>query len=338
MSVKISVIIPVYNAEKYLAETLDSILNQTFKNFEVIAINDGSTDNSLNILNKYGNKDNRIRIINKKNTGVSDTRNIGIQNAVGEYVCFIDSDDTVNDFYLEKMYKTAQKYDSDMVVCSYKLIDSKSRKKNISVNSQYYREDYNICTSNQFKLLLEVGLGIQVWNKLIKKLIISSGDILFEKGITFDEDMFFCWKVGLNCKKIYFCCEPLYYYRLTAGSAIMKYHANLYDSYNRQINDLIDYTKEHNLYYSTLESEINYVLSKKANILISMVIRSRKSYKEKKAELKQIFSNDRMQDGLRQRIENGEKGLKRYEKLQINNMLSYGILSEIKTKVARLVR
>lgn len=100
METKISVIIPVYNAEKYLAETLDSVLNQTFTDFEVIAVNDGSTDNSLNILNEYGNKDSRIKIFSNSNSGVSTARNTGIEKASGEYICFIDADDLIASEYM----------------------------------------------------------------------------------------------------------------------------------------------------------------------------------------------------------------------------------------------
>ena len=95
MTHKISIIVPIYNTEKYLGNCLNSIINQTYKNLEIILINDGSTDNSLSICNNYKNKDNRIKIVNKTHTGVSDTRNIGIKNATGEYIGFVDSDDYI---------------------------------------------------------------------------------------------------------------------------------------------------------------------------------------------------------------------------------------------------
>ena len=92
---KISIIVPIYNCEKYLKRCLESIINQTYNNLEIILLNDGSSDNSLKIIKEYKKKDNRIIVIDKKNTGVSDTRNIGIQKASGKYICFCDSDDVL---------------------------------------------------------------------------------------------------------------------------------------------------------------------------------------------------------------------------------------------------
>ena len=103
---KISVIVPVYNAEKYLSMTLNSILNQTFSDFELICINDGSKDASLNILNEFQLKDKRLFIINQENQGVSAARNNGITKACGEYIVFFDADDLMHKTFLEKMHKT----------------------------------------------------------------------------------------------------------------------------------------------------------------------------------------------------------------------------------------
>nr|MCR4662874.1 glycosyltransferase [Endomicrobiaceae bacterium] len=101
---KVSVIVPVYNVEQYLRQCLDSIINQTFKDFECICVNDGSTDNSLTILQEYSKKDNRIKIINQKNSGSSVSRNNGIKQALGQYVSFVDADDWITDNYLEILY------------------------------------------------------------------------------------------------------------------------------------------------------------------------------------------------------------------------------------------
>ena len=122
---KISIIIPVYNGEKYLARCVESLISQTYKNLEIIFLNDGSTDDSLNILKKYKTKDNRIVIVDKKNTGVSDTRNIGITRATGKYICFCDCDDLYETNYVETMYKTAKKHDVDIVKCNYQVIDTR---------------------------------------------------------------------------------------------------------------------------------------------------------------------------------------------------------------------
>ena len=114
----ISIIIPVYNVSKYLRVCLDSVINQTYKDLEIICINDGSLDNSLDILKEYSNKDNRIIIIDKKNSGVSAARNDGIERSSGEYLFFIDSDDYIDNDFIEVFYNNAKKNDSDLVILS----------------------------------------------------------------------------------------------------------------------------------------------------------------------------------------------------------------------------
>ena len=107
---KISVIVPVYNVEKYLSECLDSIINQTLKDIEVICVNDGSTDSSLSILQDYASKDDRIKIIDKKNEGLGYTRKVGLDNAIGDYILFCDSDDKyISDDVFEKLYNEIKK-------------------------------------------------------------------------------------------------------------------------------------------------------------------------------------------------------------------------------------
>lgn len=120
---KISIIVPIYNGEKYLSRCLDSLINQTYDNIEIICINDGSIDNSINILKEYRKKCNKIKIIDKKNTGVSDTRNIGIDKATGKYICFCDCDDMYELNYVEVMYKEIKKHKVSVVKCNYKVID-----------------------------------------------------------------------------------------------------------------------------------------------------------------------------------------------------------------------
>ena len=111
--IAVSVIIPVFDTECYLPTCLDSILNQTLDNIEIICINDGSTDNSLEILKNYQKKDNRIKIINKDNEGQGVARNIGIDNAVGEYIAFVDSDDFIKEDMLEKLYESSKNNNLD---------------------------------------------------------------------------------------------------------------------------------------------------------------------------------------------------------------------------------
>ena len=113
----ISIIVPVYKAEKYLSECIDSIISQTYENFELILIDDGSPDNSGKICDEYAEKDKRIKVIHKENAGVSSARNIGLDNASGEYIAFIDSDDFVDKQYLEKLHCNLKHNDADISLC-----------------------------------------------------------------------------------------------------------------------------------------------------------------------------------------------------------------------------
>ena len=113
---KVSIIIPVYNAEKYLKDTLNSVINQTYNDFEVIALNDGSKDNSLSILNEYASKDNRFIVIDKPNSGVSDTRNLGILKASGEYIACLDADDLYSPNFLSVMLGAIESSGAEVAV------------------------------------------------------------------------------------------------------------------------------------------------------------------------------------------------------------------------------
>lgn len=121
---KISIIVPIYNGEEYLSRCLDSLINQTYQNIEILCLNDGSQDNSLNILKKYQSKDSRIIIIDKKNSGVSDTRNQGIDKSTGKYLCFCDCDDFYEANYIETMYSKIKETNADIIKCNYRVIDT----------------------------------------------------------------------------------------------------------------------------------------------------------------------------------------------------------------------
>ena len=171
--VKISVIVPVYNSEKYLSRCIDSILKQTMKDFELILINDGSTDESLSILKQYELKDNRIRVINQKNAGVSKTRNKGIKLANGDYITFIDNDDTIKSDYLEKFLPFIGEY--DVVIGGYQRIDS-----NGNIISEFRLKD-SLWSKYTF---------ITPWARIYKKKFLIDNNIKFLPS-PIGEDVYF---------------------------------------------------------------------------------------------------------------------------------------------------
>ncbi len=125
-NIKVSIIVPVYNVEKYLQSCMDSLVNQTLEDIEIICVNDGSTDNSLEILESYAKKDSRIKVFTIENSGNSIARNYGIKIAKGKYVGFVDSDDYINETMFEKLYNSCEQNDLDLAICKISLFDDKT--------------------------------------------------------------------------------------------------------------------------------------------------------------------------------------------------------------------
>ena len=197
---KISVIIPVYNAEKYLRECLDSIVNQTLKSIEVICINDGSTDNSLNILNEYAQKDERIRIINQDHQGAGAARNNGLEAAKGEYLYFMDSDDYADIQMLEKLYNKINNMNADICVCKniYRNMNSSHPKLKpqlfksfylIKIIKTIYYKNKIFNRKNSARTLFQL-CNIPTYTKLYRKDFIKQNGIKFQE-IKSCNDVFF---------------------------------------------------------------------------------------------------------------------------------------------------
>ena len=203
----ISVIIPVYNAGNYIVDTLNSVLQQTLKDIEVIVVNDGSNDQSLAECYRLQEIDKRIIIINQDNQGVSKARNVGKQNATGDYIIFIDADDELDCRMLEILYTQARKTDSDISVCGVdKIFEKKQEEK-----KQYHCNYEEIAVDQAIEWLL-LGQKIEsgAWNKLFKASTIE--DVHFEEGKKINEDKYFVFRSLLKSKKIVYCAEKLYYY------------------------------------------------------------------------------------------------------------------------------
>lgn len=222
----ISIIVPIYNAEKYIKRCIDSILSQTYKELQIILINDGSTDNTLTILNEYVQYDSRIQIINKENTGVSETRNIGIEMSEGEYIGFVDADDYIEPEMYEKLYNSIEMTGADAACCGY-YQDFQAYKYEITVDDSLIIKDTNYYEINgidnilgqYFRQDIRSGIGDGNWNKLFRKDIIS--------GIRYDntlycEDVDFQIKVFEKCKKVVCIKEMLYHYVDNSFSATKK--------------------------------------------------------------------------------------------------------------------
>lgn len=237
---KVSIILPVYNVENYLDRCMNSIINQTFTNIEIIAINDGSTDGSLKILKKYSSKDKRISIIDKKNTGVSDCRNIGIYKCSGDYIIFVDSDDWIDINMVEKMLNEAQKNNSDVVMCSYiSEFKNNSKEKEINTDGKLIYEQNDLrdlhrrlvgpINSELSKPQSLDSLGT-VWGKLYKSSLIKKNNYKFIslKEIGSAEDTLFNIYVFKDINRLSFIDKPYYHYWKNNNNSITtQYNPNL---------------------------------------------------------------------------------------------------------------
>jgi len=211
---KVSVIIPVYNVQKYLAKCLDSVINQTLKDIEIICVNDGSTDNSLEILKAYAEKDSRIKIISQENRGLSAARNAGTAAASGEYIGFVDSDDWISLDYYEKLYNMAQKTDSDIAVGEIKKVKSFITKNITNFTKSMTAEKF------EDKLLLcDIPDKSFVFNKIYKLSKIREHNIKFKEGVTY-EDIIYSPQVIKNLNKLVTVPGTFYYYLKRKGSIV----------------------------------------------------------------------------------------------------------------------
>lgn len=213
MSPTVSVIVPVYNCENYISNCIESILNQTFKNIEVVIVNDGSSDGSEKLIKKYIEKDNRIAYFYQNNSGPSAARNKGIINSKGEYLIFIDSDDTVDEYYIENMLNKMKISHSDLVCCGYKDIS----KYGIQECSDFQFD--NSVSRHVFMDMVCEGTGGVLWGKIYKSEIIKRYNLEMDKNIFMSEDLVFVLQYISHCNSFATIKEYLYNYnRLNQNS------------------------------------------------------------------------------------------------------------------------
>lgn len=240
---KVSVIVPIYNVEKYLNKCVDSLINQTLEDIQIILVNDGSTDNSGNIAKEYAqNYNKKILYLEKKNGGLSDARNYGIPYATGEFVAFLDSDDYIEKNAYEEMYKVARLDDSDYVECNF-IWEYPQKSK---VDKQYPYK-----TKNEMLAFVRV----VAWNKLIKKQVIEKNNLQFPKGLRY-EDVEFTYKLIPLLNRYSYIDKPFVHYVQRKNSI-----ANNQNERNSEIfivlDDVIKYYKENGI-YKEYEQELEY--------------------------------------------------------------------------------
>lgn len=210
----VSIIIPVYNVERYLDDCLESIVSQTYRDLEIILIDDGSTDSSGVLCDKWLKADKRIQVFHKKNGGVSSARNLGLKNINGTFLLFIDPDDHVSEYYVEKLVNSIELY--DMASCGYyeefknniiehRIVDSSKEIDNNEANNMIFRFD---------------GYKGFLWNKIFKTEIIINNNIVFDTKIHMCEDQLFVIEYLNFCKRIFLINDCLYFYRVRKSSMV----------------------------------------------------------------------------------------------------------------------
>lgn len=242
MDERISVIIPVYNVEKYLTRCVNSLLNQTYRNIEIILVNDGSSDDSLEICRKLAEKDTRVIVLNQENQGQSIARNEAMKAAAGKYFCFVDSDDYVAPNYIEVLYNLLSENDADISFCRF---------------SEFYGERINISNNNEFKTKIQQlsrkemlinmhnpndRLYVFVWGKLFKRELFN--DTIFPPG-RICEDLAILYKLYDRSKKSVITNEVLYYYfRDNENSSTFVLKHKFYEDVAYVLEEKMTYMKE----------------------------------------------------------------------------------------------
>lgn len=215
---KVSIIVPIYNTEKYLNDALDSLVNQTLKDIEIICINDGSTDKSLSILESYAQKDERIKIISQPNLGQSAARNAGLKIATGEYIGFLDSDDWMDETAIEKLYTNAQH--ADISICSItthlnKIKNAKDPYLSTEIfPKSFEQKSFNAedCKNFLFRI------SVTPWNKIYKREFLKENNITFKEGINFEDNIFFL-ETFTAANSIRLTTVPLVNYRIDSTTS-----------------------------------------------------------------------------------------------------------------------
>lgn len=250
MSNTVSIIVPIYNTEEYLPRCLDSIMNQTYRDFELILVNDGSTDNSVEVCKKYWKENSNVVLINKENGGLGSARNAGLDRAVGKYIFFVDSDDYIEPECLEKAINTMKTEKAD--ICSFGMIKEYS---DSSLNEEIHFYPYKISIENGkenlvfiIRYLLNYRIGWESWNRIFKASIIKENGLRYSnERKVFAEDLLFALKYYLYVKKHVTINECLYHYTQREGSLMKKIKSDhLFNQIEALCDDIYDFYKQKN--------------------------------------------------------------------------------------------
>lgn len=275
----VSVIIPVYNVEKYISRCIDSVLTQTYDNYEIILVDDGSKDSSYYICKQYATANKKIKLCHKENGGVSSARNLGLKNANGEYIAFIDADDYVDDNYLKILIGGIE--DSDISICGYYRVCGKT------VEARLVEHEITQYNKKQFlEKILNVQNGFGLCHmKLIRHSIIEN--IMFDEQLKVGEDAFFMANISNKVNCVTYINEPLYYYYFNENSLVRAYNNQyLYNYYDAMLK-MYEYINDNKIQSDSIYNYIAYHV-----LLILVNYCCNRSNKEKIKSIKHIYKID----------------------------------------------
>lgn len=241
----ISVVVPIYNVEKYIHKSIESILNQSYHNLEIILVDDGGTDDCPAICDEFAKKDNRIKVIHKENGGLSDARNAGVAVATGAYISFIDSDDFIKPDMYEKMLTRMKETNADIVVCNYDCVSEdgtpiEERNQNTTITDEVYtsKEAVEKLCGNNYEY------WVTAWNRLYKSRVAKA--VPFPKG-KIHEDEFTAHLFYDQAERVAGISEPLYQYVIRENSIMTKKYSIKNLAYVEALNNRIHYCMKHDM-------------------------------------------------------------------------------------------
>lgn len=302
--VKVSVVVPVYNKEKVLKKNIQTILNQTLSDIEIILINDGSTDNSGQICDELKYTDNRVRVIHQNNKGVSAARNKGISISTGRYIGFVDPDDWIEENMYENMYKKIKKTQAEVCLCNYS-VDWKEKTQNVLLSTSS-----NILNKEQiFKILIlnmiapetvnssEQGVMGSVCRLLIDRKTIGNSGISFKEGLPLMEDLLFSIKLLSTVDNVYI-DEGVYYHYVQDNNSVTNNHRDgLYELHSTINNELVNYLKGNEFYKKSIH-RINNRYVNSAQTVIRNEVQNKETIFRKLNNISRVCKNENLQKSL----------------------------------------
>lgn len=281
----ISVIIPVFNAESYLNRCLDTVLAQTYQELEILLINDGSTDHSGEICDEYASKDKRVKIIHKINSGVSATRNVGLANATGEYILFVDSDDYLEPGMVESLVGKAVENNCDIVMCGYYIQTGNSAVLEKMDYLEYYGSNSEVIDKLIARFYTGENTGLNsLWNKLIRRKIYQDNCVKFNTDLKRAEDMWFVFECLKHTERLSFINEAFYHYVQNPDSIMHILYLDQYRQWKYTRTRLLD---ENIQFGFDLDMPVFY-----ANFLQNCIVHIKQLLLHKETELSMCILQD----------------------------------------------